>query len=65
VWSPVNGLGLVGSFLARKQGTLTEGGRPRIVDLLLLSNLDRLIFILKILFTFVTKQGTLTGGQPY
>jgi hypothetical protein len=34
------------------QGTLTEEGRLSTVDLLALTSLDQLIFILKMLFTF-------------
>jgi hypothetical protein len=38
------------------QGTLTEVEKLGTVDLLVLSSLDRVIFIPTILFTFVTKQ---------
>jgi hypothetical protein len=40
------------------QGSLTEGEGS--LDLLVLTILDQLLFILKILFTFTTKQRTLT-----
>jgi hypothetical protein len=36
-----------------KQGTLTEMGRVSIVDLLVLTSLDKLLLILKTLFTFL------------
>ncbi len=38
------------------QGTLTEGEKLSTVNLLVLTSLDQLIFILKILFTVVTRQ---------
>ncbi len=40
-------------------GTLTGGGSLGTVDLLVLTSLDHLILILKILFSFFTKQATL------
>ncbi len=41
------------------QRSLTEGGRISTVDLLVLTSLDQLLFILKIFFfTFFTKQAT-------
>jgi hypothetical protein len=36
------------------QGTLTEGERLSTINLLVLTSLDLVLFILKILFTFVT-----------
>jgi hypothetical protein len=44
-----------------EQGSLTKGEMLIIVDLLVLTSLDQLLFILKIFFAFVTKR----GGQPY
>jgi hypothetical protein len=41
------------------QGSLTKGRRLSTVDLLVLTSFEHLIFILKILFTFFTKQATL------
>jgi hypothetical protein len=38
------------------QGTLTEGGRIGMIDLLVLTSLDQLLFRLKIFFSFLTKQ---------
>jgi len=43
----------------QKAGKSYRGGRLSTVDLLVLTRLDQLIFILKILFTSVTKQATL------
>jgi len=37
------------------QGSLAEGGRISTVDLLVLTRLDKLLFKLKILYTFFTK----------
>jgi hypothetical protein len=42
--------------VAGNSGFLAEGSE---VDLLVLTNLDQLLFILKMLFTFFTKQATL------
>ena len=47
------------------QGTLTEGGRLSAVDLLVITTLDQLNFILKILFIFLQKQATFLGGPLY
>jgi hypothetical protein len=41
------------------QGSLTEGGRLSMVDLLVPTSLDQLLFIMKILFRCFTKQATL------
>jgi hypothetical protein len=41
------------------QGSLTKGSRRSTVDLLVLTSLDQLLFVYKILFTFFTKQATL------
>jgi hypothetical protein len=38
------------------QGSLTKRERLSMVDLLCLASLDQLFFILKILFTFLTKK---------
>jgi hypothetical protein len=46
-------------MFACKQGTLTDGGRPNTVDLLVLTSLVQLIFIFRVLITFITKQATL------
>ncbi len=51
-------LDLTISSSALYQGTLTEG-LTSTVDLLVQTNLDQLIFIVKMLSYFVTKQGTL------
>jgi hypothetical protein len=45
------------------QGTFSEGEGLGTVDLLVLTSLDQLIFIMNILFTFVTKQAKLLRGQ--
>jgi hypothetical protein len=42
-----------------RQGSLTEARRLSKVDLLVLPNLDKFLFILKIFFTSVRKQATL------
>jgi hypothetical protein len=42
-----------GIRLKLRQGTLTERGRLSTVDLLVLTSLDQLIYILKILFRFI------------
>jgi hypothetical protein len=45
------------------QGSLTEGeGSVSTVNLLVLTSLDQLLFILKLLFTSFTKQATLMRG---
>jgi len=41
------------------QGTLTEGEGLNTFDVLVLASWDQVLFILKILFTFFTKQATL------
>jgi len=41
------------------QGTLTKGGRLSTVELLVLTSLVQVIFMLKILFIFFTNQATL------
>jgi hypothetical protein len=51
--------------LGQCQGNLTEGRRISTVDLLLLTNLDQLIFILKRIFIFVQKRFLLLGGPLY
>jgi len=42
-----------------EQGSLTERERLNTVDLIVLTSLDELLFIFKMLFTFFTKQVTL------
>jgi hypothetical protein len=48
----------VAVFGGNSQGSLSEGKRLGTVDLLVLTSLDQLVFILK-MFSFVTKQATL------
>ena len=47
------------TFLCVSAGNTSWGGRLRTVDLLVITCLDQLLFVLKILFTFLTNQATL------
>jgi hypothetical protein len=49
----------MGLLMRLKAGKTYCGGRLSTVDLLVLTSLDLLVFILKILFSFFTKQATL------
>ncbi len=47
------------------QGSITETERISTVDLLVLTSTNKLFFVLKILFTFFTKQPTLARRHRY
>jgi hypothetical protein len=48
-----------------RQGSLTEGKGLSTVDRLVLTSLDRVLYVLKILFTFFKNKLPQCGGQLY